>query len=224
MANTDTHVTRLTRTLNAVTSIFRCHGLQHVPSDADSFGAHDLLYWILFVGVLSGWFLFIFAPQHERLSMLEGRLQVLNSHLRLEKREAKRLESSIDALTHGDPHAWERAARVQLGWVEPGEIIDVASWTPARFLKPVIDAHKLAPQIPALPPAVLPRPAIPPIPPPAPAMRRMFSRVAETTNTEILGPMQGSPPAPARAVYETRTRSSQPAQPAQPVRARVATR
>jgi hypothetical protein len=194
VANSDSHVTRIARGLSAVTSIFRCHGLQHTPSDADRLGSHDLIYWILFVGLLATWFLFLFAPQHERLGMLEGRLHVLHSHLGVEKRELKRLERSINDLTRGDPHAWERAARLQLGWVEPGEIVDLASWNPSRFVKPAIDAMKSAPQMPPIPPAVLPRPTIPPIPPPAPAMRRIQIKIADASGTELLGPTQGSPP------------------------------
>jgi len=195
VAESDTHVTRLARSLSAVTSIFRCKGLQHTPADADRFGGHDLLYWILFVGFLSGWFLFLFAPQHERLMMLEGRREVLGTHLTLEKRELKRLQRSIDDLARGDPHAWERAARGRLGWVEPGEVTDLASWNPGRFVKPAMDAHRVAPQMPNISPPVLPRPSIPSIPSiplPSPAMRR--AQIALNANTEILGPTQGSPP------------------------------
>lgn len=194
VANSDTHITRLVRGLSSVTSIFRCHGLQHTPADADRFGGHDLLYWILFVGLLSVWFLFLFAPQHERLSMLEGRRQVLGTHMGLEKRELKRLQRSIDDLARGDPQAWERAARGRLGWVEPGEVTDLASWNPGRFSRPAIDAQKTAPAVPPIPTGVLPRPAIPPIPLPSPAMRRMQIALSDAANTEILGPTHGTPP------------------------------
>jgi hypothetical protein len=193
VANSDSNVTRLARSLSAVTSIFRCKGLQHTPADADRFGGHDLLYWILFVGILSGWFLFLFAPQHERLSMLEGRRQVLGTHMALEKRELKRLQRSIDDLARGDPHAWERAARGRLGWVEPGEVTDLASWNPGRFNKPALDAHRVAPPMPNIAPPMLPRPVIPPIPLPSAAMGRARLVVAPV-NTEILGPLVGSPP------------------------------
>ena len=96
---------------------------------ADCFGLHDLAYWLIFVAVMCAWFLFLFAPQHERLDMLASRRHVLNAHLAAEKNELQRLHLGIDDLLRGNPHAWERAARTRLGWLEPGELTDLKAWS-----------------------------------------------------------------------------------------------
>lgn len=144
---------RVARTFSAVTSqIFRCHGLEHVPPQADDLGGHDLFYWIIFTSALSAWFLFFFAPQRERLEQLRGKREVLAAHLREEKRELARLQRGIADLTRGDPTAWERAARGKLGWTEPGELTDMVAWRHANVLPPR--------------PAPVPAPNAPPVPSP----------------------------------------------------------
>lgn len=168
MNNPENCITRMARRVGAVTSqLFRCRGLQHVPASVDRLGSHDLAYWIFFLAALTGWFLFLFAPQRERLGMLEDRAQVLTAHLNAERKEMRRLQRGIGDLQRGDPRAWERAARGHLGWVEPGEILDMVTWN---------QTHAQAPPAPVAPPAtpaatpkprataVTPRPAIPTLP------------------------------------------------------------
>ncbi|HYG76132.1 MAG TPA: hypothetical protein VEK08_14090 [Planctomycetota bacterium] len=196
MSHPGTHITRIARGLSTVTSqIFRCHGLQNISADADSIGFHDVAYWLAFVTAVSIWFLFFFAPQRERLSMLDGRLQVLKAHCSAEKRELARLERSIDELARGDPHAWERAARGRLGWVEPGEVTDLANLAPRRVVPAGAEnANPPARSNSNLP--VLPRPVIPPVPAPSAALRR-----TQNTNMpapDMLGPTLAAPPIPPR--------------------------
>src|SRR5437762_1218714 len=107
----ETRVTRITRAIASVTSIFRCHGLQKVAPNADRIGAHDLLYWLAFLAVVSGWFLFVYMPQCRRFEKLSGRQQALLLELDSDKKELARLRRGIDSLNHGDALAWERAAR-----------------------------------------------------------------------------------------------------------------
>ena len=175
-----------------------------MPSDADSFGAHDFVCWLVFLAVMCGWFLFLFAPQRERLTMLQERQDVLSAHCTAEKKELQRLQRSIYALVHGDPGAWERAARGRLGWLEPGEVTDMAAWNQNRMALMPSRAAEVHPE--ALKPApALQRPRIPllPIPPAASARPKLAS--AERLNTDIVGPSVGSPPAiPMNVEYQRR--------------------
>lgn len=196
MGGSETRVTRVARAVWAATSrIFRCPGLQRVPPHADDLGAHDLAYWLIFLAVLAGWFLFVFAPQRERLSALDERCTVLMSHVQAEQRELARLQRSIHALQGGDPRAWEGAARGRLGWVEPGEITDLARGMTARpaATDPARNSDALL-----KPPPVLPRPLIPPLPAPAPTLRPQDLVAADPEHHELLGPARGAPPPPPR--------------------------
>jgi len=196
VSNTENRVTRAARAVWAATSqIFRCPGLQAVPPDADKLGVHDLAYWVIFLAVLAAWFLFVFAPQTERLGMLEERCQVLKTHLRAEKRELLRLQRSIKDLQHGDPQAWERAARGRLGWVEPGEITDLSRGLPPRQPNGSSDALK-KPEPALKPPPLLPRPVIPSLPVPPAALRPQDLVSGDQAGTELLGPSCSSPPSP----------------------------
>ena len=150
MGNPDSRLTYLAQKLTAVTSqIFRCHGLQQIPQNADRLGIHDLAYWLIFVAVMCAWFLFLFAPQHERLEMLSGRRHVLASHLAAEKCELQRLQSGIEELQNGNSHAWERAARNRLGWLEPGEITDAMIWRRYKDTAPAKIINR-SPEMPSL--------------------------------------------------------------------------
>ncbi|MCY3017710.1 MAG: hypothetical protein NTW87_01585, partial [Planctomycetota bacterium] len=163
MGNAESRVTSVARAITAITAkVFRCPGLERVAPDADRLGAHDIAYWLVFVAVIAGWFLFLYAPERERLSMLEGRHQTLTGHLAAERRELARLQRSIKDLTRGDPQAWERAARGRLGWVEPGEITDLKNGIPKPPPKPGSDSHQTTNAPPPQAP-VLPRPAAPPL-------------------------------------------------------------
>jgi hypothetical protein len=186
------HITRLTQALSTVTSIFRCQGLQHTPSDADGFGFHDIAWWLIFIAILGGWFVFLFGPQRERLNMLDGRREVLVTHLSAERRELKRLESSISALTKGDPTAWERAARARLGWLEPGETTDLSQQRLLIIQRRANEATQTNRS--STPPPVLPRPAIPPVPSPMPVLRQV-QQIA-LGEMDALGPTRGLPPPP----------------------------
>ena len=189
----------MTQTLRVVTShLFRCHGLQTIPSDADRFGAHDLAWWIVFLAVISGWFLFIFAPQSERLGMLKDRHTVLCSQLKENTKELQRLRRGISDLAGGDANAWERAARGRLGWLEPGELTDVVAWNQMRVSmeKPVAaPGNTLKPN--NLLPRMLPRPHIPalPVPPAAQGTPRLLVS-ADSLTTDKIGPCVGCPPRP----------------------------
>jgi len=190
----ESRVTRLTRAVCVVTSqIFRCPGLQHISRDADKLGGHDVALWLIFLSVLAAWFLFLFVPQRERLGMLEDRCEMLNGHMKAEKRELARLQRSIKDLQHGDPAAWERAARGRLGWVEPGEVTDLAKGMPPR---PVNAENNASKSVPPPPPSVLPRPPIPALPVPPAALRPQDLVLRDPANSDAIGPSRGTPPTP----------------------------
>ncbi len=183
MNESKSRITRVAQTITLATSqIFRCRGLQYVPPQADNLGGHDLLYWLIFVLAACVWFLFLFAPQRERRTMLEGRHDALKGHLNAENRELRRLTRGIDDLVRGDPYAWERAARGRLGWVEPGEITDVLAWCRQRKSTQPAPPQRNTVSTSLSPTAlVLPRPAIPSIPaPPTPAQQQILTASAPT--------------------------------------------
>jgi hypothetical protein len=128
MTPTTPPITRITRVLAGVTSIFRCHGLHAVPSNADNLGGHDLVYWCGFLALMTAWFLFVYMPQCRKGEMLAGRQDALALQLDTDKKELVRLQRGIVSLKSGDSMAWERAARERMGWLEPGEITDVERW------------------------------------------------------------------------------------------------
>jgi len=184
VSTSENPVSRITRGVSAVTSkIFRCGGLHTQDSDCDPLSGYDLGYWLLFIGVIAGWFLFIFAPQRQRMSLLQDRLETLATHLKEDNREIKRIKRSIQELNQGDPYAWERTARGRLGWLEPGETVDPLLIAALNVLPPrsrTEDGRRR--RIPNLP-----RPAIPPIPQaPVPAARFAFF--------DRIGPLQSCPP------------------------------
>ena len=196
MSNPENRVTRVARAVWAVTSqIFRCPGLQPVPPNADKLGAHDLAYWFIFLAVMGAWFVFVLAPQAERLGMLAERTKVLKTHLGAEKRELARLQRSIKELQRNDPQAWERAARGRLGWVEPGEMTDLSHGLPAGQS----GSGPAAPPEPKAAPKPLPapsRPAIPALPALPAGLRPQDLVMTNQAGTELLGPSCGPPPLP----------------------------
>lgn len=203
MGANETRITRITRALGSVTSIFRCQGLQRVSASADRIGGHDLLYWSAFLALISAWFLFVYMPQCRRLERMVGRQQALLLLLDDDKRELARLRKGIASLNRGDALAWERAARKRLGWLEPGEVLDMERWRSARTA--VNNGGELSPR--STPPGpVLPRPRVPQIPrpsqsppvivtqTPAPVARAMLL----LADSGALGPtLLGPPPPPA---------------------------
>jgi hypothetical protein len=118
-----------TDTLCALTTrIFRCHGLAPSSERHDQVGGQDLVFWLAFAAVGAAWYFLLFQPTRERNAMLAGRLTVLQAQLRAEQVERGRLRREIQALARGAPEAWERAARIQLGWLQPGEVTDRDVW------------------------------------------------------------------------------------------------
>jgi hypothetical protein len=159
--------------------------------DADNLGLHDIAYWLIFLSCLSGWFLFYFAPQRERLALLEDRRDVLSAHLAAEKRELKRLERSVKALHGGNPLAWELAARGRMGWVEPGEITDISSWLPKQARLNLPRSRRPDPT-PSQPLRMSPPPHVPALPIPSSALKQRM--LVQRTPPDALGPVLSSPP------------------------------
>ncbi|MCW8131524.1 MAG: hypothetical protein KIS92_14335 [Planctomycetota bacterium] len=162
----------LTQTLYALTTrVFRCRGLSLQSPEQDKFGGHDAAYWIVFCALAAGWFFFLFEPQRQRNEMLRGRQDVLQSQLRAESVELRRLRNEINLLQSKDPTAWERAARQKLGWLKPGEVTDVLAWRRASIAAGKGD--------PAPPPRIVrPGPAVPRRAPNAPAPQAVTQRNA----------------------------------------------
>jgi hypothetical protein len=191
----ESRITRVSRVVSAVTSqIFRCHGLERSSGRCENLGTHDILYWFLFVTAISGWFLFVFIPQRERLENLQGRNATLGAHVKAERKELKRAQRGIRDLERGEPDAWERAARGRLGWMEEGEIVDVVGWQQSRNLamrrnrRRAQDANCTS----AFDPSTLRRPQIPQLPIPSAAVR--------TAGLSLpLDPIPAKPPQTAQA-------------------------
>lgn len=193
MESQDSQFQRLTKTFSAFTSqIFRCPGLETPPPNADRLGGQDLAFWLVFVALLSGWFLFYFAPQRDRLKQLEGRQQMLTTHLQAEKRELLRMQRSTQELMKDNPLAWERAARGRLGWISPGEVVDVKSWRPTRVAPQNPRANLRTPEF-SLSGNPVPAPEIPQLP----RLPNGFRPTGSTASyRELLNPQVGVPPRP----------------------------
>ena len=197
MGSTRERITCAVRTLSSITSqIFRCHGLDASPSRGDRLGLHDVAWWMLFIAALCAWFLWLFAPQRERLNNLTEREHVLRGHMQAEKRELARLRRSIAELTRDNPFAWERAARGRLGWVEQGEITDVVAWSHNHALRvPAPSPGAAPPPQPLTPIGPLPRPRIPALPAAPPAQGNPKLAVAsDSIDPAALGLVRGTPP------------------------------
>jgi hypothetical protein len=118
-----------TDTLCALTTrIFRCHGLAPSSERHDQVGGRDFAFWLALAAVGAAWYFLLFQPTRERNAMLAGRLTVLQAQWRAEHIEQARLRREIQALARGEAGAWERAARVQLGWLQPGEVTNREVW------------------------------------------------------------------------------------------------
>jgi hypothetical protein len=190
----DSQLHKLTKTFAALTSqIFRCPGLDSPAPDADRLGLHDIAYWLIFLSLGTGWFLFLFVPQRERLKWLEGRQQVLTSHIQAEKKELARLQRSIQDFAQNDPLAWERAARLRLGWVAPGEVVDVRRLRVEQPRNPQRQTREHAQQNPTLQGTIPQAPAIPSIP-------------SATNFRTLFAPQVGTPP----AIPQVQTVQNQP--------------
>ncbi len=208
MAANETHITRITRAIGTVTSIFRCHGLQVISPNADRIGGHDLLYWVGFLALLSAWFLFVYMPQCRRFERLTGRQQSLVLELDTGKKELAQLRQGIASLHNGDAMAWERAARKRLGWLEPGEVLDAEKWKQSRLalgsLPAVPRGSVNAGIVRTLPSApMLPRPRVPQIPhaitSTSGALTRIRAPGGHFAESGALGPTFESPPSPPQA-------------------------
>lgn len=142
--------------------VFRCRGLCPEVRPEDSFGLHDLLFWVLFLALGAGWYFGQFEPQRQRNEMLTGRAKVLESQLKEERVELERLKRESVALQAGHPAAWERAARAQLGWLMPGETVDLQTWRQEKL--EAGEPDPLAPQQTDRPQATRQQPARRPAP------------------------------------------------------------
>jgi len=125
--------TRLTQTLCALTTqLFRCRGLAPTPPGAERLGRREFLFWVLFIALGAGWYFLHWRPVRERNAMLSGRLTVLEAQHHAEELQLARVRREILTLERGRPEAWERAARARLGWLKPGEAVDLAAWLRAH--------------------------------------------------------------------------------------------
>ncbi len=209
-------MTRITRAFGTVTSIFRCHGLQHLPPGVDRVGGHDLFYWCGFLALMTGWFLFVYAPQCRRVEKLTGRQQALALELTQDSRALARLEQGIGDLRQGSALAWERAARVRLGWLQPGETLDAGSLLRAApnngpHPNSIPDwqvAQRPDTQL-QLPP--LQRPRIPRLPRPTPPSMLAQTQRGQFADAGTLGPTTSRPPAPPLPLLPPRMTQRSPA-------------
>jgi hypothetical protein len=109
-------------------TVFRCLGLRKRLAEEDRWGLHDVAYLLITTTVLALWYFAWYAPMRGRGEVLNGRADELQGRLIAAERELYRVRSGLEALRKSDPEAWERAARVHLGWLKPGEVSDVPAW------------------------------------------------------------------------------------------------
>lgn len=153
----------LTQKLQSLTTqIFRCGGLSTQTEQGDRVNLLEVASWLIFFCLASGWYFFVFQPQRQRNELLTGRMEVLNAQANAEEVELNRVRREVNALEKGNKQAWERAARLQLGWIKPGEYLNLAD---ARRGLPSFAQSQGLPRSSGAPrPNPAPAPARPPIP------------------------------------------------------------
>jgi hypothetical protein len=120
---------RITQTLQALTTVlFRCPGLAATSTRRDAFGMKDLFFWAFFLLALAGWYEFLFLPTREQNTQLRQKLELRGREAHQAKVKLDRVRAETTALRQGQRDAWERAGRVQLGWLAPGEALDPVLW------------------------------------------------------------------------------------------------
>jgi hypothetical protein len=121
----------LTRKIIALTTaVFRCRGLDTEERPAPAEPRRALFFWTAFLLVVTAWYLFLFDPTREKNELLRARLLQLEGQLRAEETDLRRTKDEVRALVENDRRAWERAARAQLGWLKPGELLNPPAATP----------------------------------------------------------------------------------------------
>jgi len=120
---------RITQTLQALTTVlFRCPGLAATSGRQDAFGMRDLFLWTLFLLMAAAWYQFLFLPVREQNIQLQQQLERREREAHQAQIRLDRVRAETTMLRQGQREAWERAGRVQLGWLAPGEALDPAIW------------------------------------------------------------------------------------------------
>lgn len=128
------------------TQLFRCGGLASSPAQHDRIGWHDAAFWLVVTALGAAWYFMLFQPQRQRNAMLEAREQVLQAQVRAEQAELDRLRRELALLKSGAKSSWEMAARAKLGWLEPGEMLDLEAWRKRRIAEGKGDPFAQAPK------------------------------------------------------------------------------
>jgi hypothetical protein len=144
-----------------------------------------------------------------------GRQQALLLQLDADKKELARLHKGIESLNRGDALAWERVARKRLGWLEPGEVLDLERWRSAQASAGIRGGEQIPRSAPSSP--ILPRPRVPQIPRPSQSppviVTQTHAPVARASllfaDSGALGPMVVAPP-PRPAIPILPPRSATP--------------
>lgn len=120
---------RITQTLQALTTVlFRCPGWAATSGRQDAFGMRDLSMWTLFLLVAAAWYQFLFLPTREQNTELRRKLEFREGEMNQALVRLKRVCTETAMLRQGQREAWERAGRVQLGWLAPGEALYPVLW------------------------------------------------------------------------------------------------
>lgn len=151
------------------TQLFRCGGLAPSPEQHDRVGWHDAAFWLVVAAIGAAWYFMLFQPQRQRNGMLGAREQVLQTQVRAERAELDRLRRELALLKSGAKTSWEMAARAKLGWLEPGEVLDLEAWRKRRIAAGKGDPFAQAPKRLPAPPGpfaqATPRPLPSAVPP-----------------------------------------------------------
>lgn len=120
---------RVTQTLQALTTVlFRCPGLKASAGHQDAFGMRDVFAWSVFLLLVAAWYQVLFLPTREQNTQLSQRLEQRQRDEHKAQIRLARIRQETTALRNNQKDAWERAARVQLGWLAPGEALDPQTW------------------------------------------------------------------------------------------------
>jgi hypothetical protein len=120
---------RITQTLQALTTVlFRCPGLATTSGRQDAFGLRDLFFWTVFLLITAAWYQFLFLPTREQNTQLRQKLEHCEQEAHQAQLKLTRVRAETTALRQGQGDAWERAGRVQLGWLAPDEALDPVLW------------------------------------------------------------------------------------------------
>lgn len=82
-------------------------------------------FWLALAFLMAGWFLFAQHPAAEALQQAHEAYDLKYQESAQLQADVNQLRQVYEPLRRGDPYAWEKLARRQLGWKQKSEVITV---------------------------------------------------------------------------------------------------